>query len=122
MPYFTEPLDQNDYLGFDRLSYQETAENIAADCDLAFEYLPLEWDLDNMGRPVKSVALALKSRVLLYAASETNNPENDLTKWQAAAEAADELIKFVENEDPYHPLVDSSNAINARVESISDPD
>ena len=85
MPYFTEPLDQNDYLGFERLSYQETAENIVADCDLAFQHLPLEWDLDNMGRPVKSVALALKSRVLLYAASETNNPENDLTKWQAAA-------------------------------------
>lgn len=122
MPYFTEPLDQNAYLGFERLSYQQTAENIAADCDLAFEHLPLEWNSDNTGRPVKSVALALKSRVLLYAASKTNNPDNDLTKWEAAAEAADELIKFIENVEPYHELVDASNAINARVDHINDAD
>lgn len=122
MPYFTEPLDMNEYLGFARLSYQETAAKIAEDCELAFEYLPLEWDSENTGRPVKSVALALKSRVLLYAASETNNPENDLTKWEDAANAADRLIKFVETEDPYYKLKDCSNAINAAVASIDDAD
>ena len=122
MPYFTEPLDQNSYLGFKRLSYQETASKIVEDCDLAFQHLPLEWDSDNTGRPVKSVALALKSRVLLYAASKTYNPENDLAKWQEAAEAADALIKFIENDDPYHQLVDASGAINARVDSINDAD
>ncbi|MCF8381585.1 MAG: RagB/SusD family nutrient uptake outer membrane protein [Bacteroidales bacterium] len=122
MPYFTEPLDQNDYLGFERLGFQETATKIADDCDLAFQHLPVEWDVDNTGRPVKSVALALKSRVLLYAASKTYNPENDLTKWKEAAEAADVLIKFIENEDPYHHLVDASGAINARVESENDLD
>lgn len=122
MPYFTEPLDQNDYLGMERLTYQETAAKIVEDCDMAFQHLPLEWDSDNTGRPVKSTALALKSRVLLYAASQTNNPENDLSKWQAAAEAADKLIKFIENEDPYHHLVDASEAINARVNSIDDED
>ncbi|MGQ1945736.1 RagB/SusD family nutrient uptake outer membrane protein [Geofilum sp. OHC36d9] len=122
MPYFTEPLDQNSYLGYERLSYQETAAKIVEDCELAFQYLPLEWDSDNIGRPVKSVALALKSRVLLYAASKTYNPGNDLTKWKEAAEAADQLIKFIENEDPYHELVDASNAINARVSSVNDAD
>jgi starch-binding outer membrane protein, SusD/RagB family len=30
--------------------------------------------------------------VLLYAASKLNNPTNDLTKWKAAADAADSLI------------------------------
>lgn len=122
MPYFTEPLNQNDYLGFERLSYQETATNIVEDAELAFQYLPLEWDSDNIGRPVKSAALALKSRVLLYAASKTNNTENDLSRWQAAAEASDELIKFLENEDPYHQLVDASDAINVNVDSINDTD
>jgi len=122
MPYFTEPLDLNEYLGFTRLSYQETAAKIAEDCELAFEHLPLEWDSENTGRPVKSVALALKSRVLLYAASETNNPDNDLTKWEDAANAADRLIKFVENEDPYYELLDCSNAINVKVDSIGDAD
>lgn len=122
MPYLTEPLELNDYLGFARLTYQETAAKIAEDCELAFQYLPLEWDSENTGRPVKSVALALKSRLLLYAASETNNPENDLTKWQDAANAADRLIKFVETEDPYYKLKDCSNAINVKVDSIGDAD
>ncbi len=122
MPYFTEPLDINDYLGKTRDSFQETAANIVKDCDLAFEHLPLEWDADNTGRPVKSVALALKSRILLYAASETYNPDNDLTKWEDAAKAADAYIKFVENVDPYHELKDASDAINAKVSSIDDED
>ena len=74
------------------------------------------------GRPVKAAALSLKSRVLPYAASKTNNPRNDLLRWQGAAKAADVLIKFIENEDPYHKLVACSKAINARVNSITDVD
>lgn len=122
MPYFTEPLDANNYLGETRLTAEETAAKIVEDCDLAFKYLPLEWDSDNTGRPVKSAALALKSRVLLYIASQTHNPSNDLSKWETAAKAADAYIKFVENVDPYFELKDASEAINAKVSSIDDED
>ena len=44
------------------------------------------------GRATPDAALALKSRVLLYAASSLNNPSNDLTKWEKAAEAAEALM------------------------------
>ena len=42
----------------------------------------------------KGAALALKSRALLYAASELHNPGHDLTKWEAAAKAAYEVINM----------------------------
>jgi hypothetical protein len=40
------------------------------------------------GRATVGAALALKSRLLLYAASPLNNPTNDVAKWRAAADAA----------------------------------
>ncbi len=46
------------------------------------------------GRVTKGAALALKSRALLYAASDLHNPAHDLTKWEAAAKAAYEVIKM----------------------------
>lgn len=44
------------------------------------------------GRITRDATLALKSRVLLYAASPLNNPSNDLSKWKKAADAAEALI------------------------------
>jgi len=121
MPYFREPLRLDEYLGYDRLSFWETAVNIAEDCDLAFEKLPPQWDIDNTGRPVKAAALALKSRVLLYGASQTYNRENDLAKWEEAAVAANELIAYIESAD-YHEMIDASGAINIDVGSIDGAD
>jgi len=123
MPYFRKALQLGEYLGYDRDSYYETAKNIAGDCDLAFENLPISWDDDNTGRPIKAAALALKSRVLLYAASETyNDNENVQQKWEEAALAANDFIEYIENGDPYHTLIDASDAINIRVSAVSDSD
>src|SRR5205085_10253677 len=36
------------------------------------------------GKITKAADIALKARVLLYAASPLNNPNNDAGKWQAA--------------------------------------
>jgi hypothetical protein len=44
----------------------------------------------------KGVAYALKARTLLYAASPLNNPNGDVSKWQAAAQAAKDLIDLNE--------------------------
>lgn len=44
------------------------------------------------GRFNKGVALALKSRLLLYAASPLNNPANDPQKWALAAAASKVII------------------------------
>ena len=54
----------------------------------------LNWNIsDNVGRFDKTSALAIKARVLLYAASPRNNPESDVRKWERAAEAANEVIQ-----------------------------
>ena len=68
-----------------RVQLDETADNAIADVK--------NWNFrDNTGRFDKTAALAIKARVLLYAASPRNNPNNDPTKWEAAAEAANEVI------------------------------
>ncbi len=122
MPYFRQSLDLSEYLGFDRLSYYETAVEIAKDCDMAFEKLPHKWDSDNTGRPIKAAALALKSRALLYAASQTYNKENDLAKWEEAAVAASECIDYIESGASYHQLIDASEAIQLDVASVDGAD
>jgi len=122
MPYFRESLSLDEYLGFDRLSYYETALNIAEDCDLAFEKLPDVWDSNNTGRPIKAAALALKSRALLYAASQTVNTENDLSKWEDAAVAANDFIEYIESGASYHEMIDASEAIEIDVSSINGAD
>lgn len=44
-------------------------------------------------KPNGVAALAMKSRVLLYAASPLNNPGNDVKRWEDAAEAAAVALK-----------------------------
>lgn len=47
------------------------------------------------GRFTRGAAMALKSRVLLYAASPLNNSGNDVTKWAAAAAASKAIMDSV---------------------------
>lgn len=69
-----------------RVALDETAENAVADVR--------NWNTrDEMGRFDKTSALAIKARVLLYAASPRNNPDNDVDKWKRAAEAANDVIQ-----------------------------
>ena len=91
-----------------RNSYEECIKFISDDCDAAASLLPLENMGDNKGRATKGAALALKSRVLLYAASDLHNtgkfsgfakPEllgyvgGDRNQhWQAAKDAAKAVI------------------------------
>lgn len=49
-------------------------------------------DKNRGGRFTLAVAKAIKSRLLLYAASPLNNPTDDKSKWIAAAKAADDII------------------------------
>lgn len=46
-----------------------------------------------IGRVTKGFALAVRSKALLYAASELHNPTMNKDKWKASAQAALELIK-----------------------------
>ena len=81
-----------------RSSYDEVIDYIVTEIDTYKDSLAIDWTdfKDREGRFTLGVALAIKSRALLYAASPLHNPENDLTKWEAAAAAANELISHPE--------------------------
>ena len=81
-----------------RSSYDEVINYIVNEIDTYKNSLAIDWTefKDREGRFTLGVALAIKSRALLYAASPLHNPENDLTKWEAAAAAANELINHPE--------------------------
>lgn len=79
-----------------RKSFNECVLYIVSECDAVLPLLKDTWvgfDSEKWrGRVTKGVALALKARLLLYAASPLNNSGNDITKWQQAAKAAHDVI------------------------------
>ena len=91
VPIIEEAFDINsDWSGVKRSSYDECVDYIVKDLDEVIATLP---DLpDERNRASANAARALKSRVLLYAASPLNNPTNDKEKWQKAADAAQDLF------------------------------
>jgi hypothetical protein len=99
MVLVTKVLDPGDNLDVPRNSFDDCVRQISLDCDSAIARLP-EWtqswtvgsDRSKYGRATQTAALALKSRLLLYAASPQYNVSGDLAKWQAAADAAKALI------------------------------
>lgn len=82
-----------------RSSYEDVVNHIVQLIDNNWLNLQDNWrteeGLANMtGLFDQSVALAIKSRALLYAASPLNNPSNDVAKWQRAAQATRDLIEL----------------------------
>lgn len=106
---------EDDFSSIQRSSLSECLQFITAECDSAAAKLPLNASTapyvvaSDLGRVTKLTALALKSRVLLYAASELFNnptwaggyanpalislPAGDRTaRWKAASDAAKAVI------------------------------
>lgn len=94
VPLITHAQSLDEDLFVSRNTYEECVAFIADQMDQAAELLPEQWDGPNIGRPTKGTALAAKARMLLYAASPLTNPENDLSKWQAASDAAKAVINL----------------------------
>ena len=78
-----------------RSSYDECVEYIVGEIDEWKGKLARNWKEYSSyeGRLTLGAALALKSRVLLYAASPLHNPTGDWDKWDRAARAAADLLK-----------------------------
>lgn len=105
IPIVTSTLSINgNYENTPRPTMKEVVDFIAKECDIAADTLELTpWRNvnDAFGRATKGAALALKSRVWLYAASpryfdfgdtnETNKP-TDVALWKLAANAAKAVI------------------------------
>lgn len=92
VPIITKPLDLSDNLDVPRDSYDNVVTFVVTELDQAADLLPTDYAAADKGRITKGAALAVKSRALLYAASPLNNPSNDLSKWQKAADAAKAVI------------------------------
>ncbi|MDR1682273.1 MAG: RagB/SusD family nutrient uptake outer membrane protein [Candidatus Symbiothrix sp.] len=87
-----DPFDAEEAFSFRQLTFHQSVEKIVADCDSAKNLLPDKITSDEQkGRPAKAAPMALKARLLLYAASPLNNSANDKTLWEKAEEAAKEI-------------------------------
>lgn len=75
-------------------SFDNVIEFIVDECDATAAELPTVYtqDVGETGRVTKGVAMALKSRALLYAASKLHNQSGDVEKWKKAAAAAANLM------------------------------
>ena len=105
MPIITKSFSINDreeIVGQKRNTYKECIDFLVRELDQAAKELPANWSGDDYGRATSVAALALKSRILLYAASPLMNedvkiPEVGYTtpapdRWQKAAKAATEAL------------------------------
>ena len=91
----TESFNLDDDFTRSRSTFEETVALVISDLDKAVDLLPEEYVSDGeWGRLTKGAALAMKSRILLYAASPLFNPSGDKTKWEAAAKAAKAVIEL----------------------------
>jgi len=92
VPLITKPFDLNSDFKAARNSYDECSSFIASELDKAAALLPVQQGSASYGRATKGAALALKSTLLLYAASPQWNPTNDMARWQKASDAAKAVI------------------------------
>lgn len=81
----------------ERSTYDEVVAHIVGQIDKVLDNDELEddwyaYDQKQCGRLTQGAAIALKSRILLYWASPLNNPSGDTERWEAAVQAAHDLI------------------------------
>ncbi len=109
VPIIDQILSVNtDFRSIKRNSLAECMQYITAECDSSARNLPVTYIAADLGRATRGAALALKSRALLYAASDLFNsttwaggytsPElisltgDRQARWKAAADAAKAVI------------------------------
>ncbi|NLU29414.1 MAG: RagB/SusD family nutrient uptake outer membrane protein [Bacteroidales bacterium] len=110
VPLITEAYGLSDDFLVPRSSFSDCIEFIVKDCDEAAKLLPLSYSGSDLGRATKGAALALKSRVLIQAASDLHhniakifpdykNPEllgytsgNQADRWKRAKQAAKDVM------------------------------
>jgi hypothetical protein len=109
VPIISQIFDVDDnFQATKRNTLAECMQYITAECDSAAKNLPITYAATDLGRATRGAALALKSRALLYAASDLfstttwangyANPElisltgDRQARWKAAADAAKAVI------------------------------
>lgn len=132
VPIITDPYSLTDEFQKERNTYEESVDFIVSELDKAASLLPIQQTGANDGRVTKGAALSLKSRVLLYAASDLYNTtvfpdyeKQDLiryqggdrrARWQAAKDAAKAVIDL----DQYRLYKDSPSASEDVVKNLTE--
>lgn len=114
--------DKDDIIDIPRNTWKECVDYIVSECDATAAILPLDQLDQDYGRITKGMCLALKSRVLLTAASPLFNgggivktgaiasiiayPTFDAARWTAAANAAKAVIDM----NKYNLVIDNTTA------------
>lgn len=107
VPLLKKTLDPNADVNIPRDTFEDCIDFIVEECEKAIPYLPEQETAARWGRASQVAARALKSRVLLYAASDLfNGPnvvgeDNKITgygsysakRWETAAQAAFDIIE-----------------------------
>lgn len=112
IPIITKAYELTDNFLLPRSTFSDCVDFIVKDCDDAAALLPLEYTGSDRGRATKGAAMALKSRVLTYAASDLyhniervfpnyKNPEllgytegSQIERWKKAKKAAEDIINL----------------------------
>ncbi len=92
----TNLLYPGDNLNLQRNSYKECVNFILSDLEKAISMLPVTITETEYGRATKGAAMALKARVLLYAASPLWQKEMGENLWARAAQAAKDVIDLTD--------------------------
>jgi len=109
VPLITKVFQLNEDYSVSRNSYDECVDFIISELDEAIRLLPDKQPAAQLGRASADACRALKGRVLLYAASELNNPDHNINKWQRAATAAEELLNKYDLLDDYQSVFLADN-------------
>lgn len=95
VPFFTNVLTEKEANALTRTPFTQVVKFIADECSEIYNHLPQSYVSipgGETGRATRGAALALKARVLLYAASPLHNPSGAVEPWRGAAVASKELI------------------------------
>ncbi|UII24877.1 RagB/SusD family nutrient uptake outer membrane protein [Fulvivirga maritima] len=135
VPIVTTVLSGDGDMYLPRDSYADCVQFIVDECDAASAILPNDYPSNYTGRVTKGVALALKARTLLYAASPLYNTatpylsENraltgyesyDEGRWKLAADANEAVLNWADQQG-YHLIEEYDDPAENYKEAIETP-
>lgn len=116
LPYVDQVLPTNEVIKIPRLSYQATADKVAADLKKASELLPLDWDQTTAGKQTagnnadrinKMMAMGFMAKNYLFAGSPLMNREStgsstyNTDYCKKAADTFGQMLQIIESTQRY---------------------
>lgn len=94
LPLLTRTYSEEEINAVEKSSFSQIIDFVVAECDAVAPELPVSQKefYNETGRVTRGMVMAVKSRALLYAASELHNPTGNKELWKKAAVAAYDII------------------------------